>query len=220
MLQRLARGGRTAAAARDNVRAFCNTLDAEHAEGSDTDEDQEDLDEDSDYYESGDEDQVETPATAATTLVLLPLTPTAKIVLPLGALPPRGPRVHATPQAAAPLHAVVPIVAPDVHAPPQAPGFVPATCNCLSAQHARMCVCDPAGGMLWAYLDDERALAVDSTDHAFRDTNNVSRKRMYRHGAAELGFLRLRRPLPNCYVAAVRCIWPSATGLYMGFKAH
>ena len=74
MLQRLVRGGRTSHAARVQVRALFDRVDAEHAEGSDTDDEQDDLDEDSDYYES-DDDEVgaDGPPTA---LVLLPLTRT------------------------------------------------------------------------------------------------------------------------------------------------
>ena len=67
-------------------------------------------------------------------------------------------------------------------------------------------------------MADERALASGLADEPCRDANNLQRKRMYRRGAAELGFLHERRELPHCFVAAVRCVWPSFTGLYMGYK--
>jgi hypothetical protein len=46
--------------------------------------------------------------------------------------------------------------------------------------------------------------------------NNLMRKRCYRYCAHALGY-QWRRQLPDCVVAAVRRVWPSATGDYMGF---
>lgn len=117
-----------------------------------------------------------------------------------------------------PLHA--PIRYTTHHPPPQAAGFLSAACNCVSGRVAALCVISPRGGIMHQSLEDERALADGCSDVQNRDANNLNRKRMYRNGAAEMGFLRMRRQLPHCYVAAVRCIWPSPDGRYMGFKAR
>ena len=83
---------------------------------------------------------------------------------------------------------------------------------------AALCVVG-SGGMLEDYLDHERSIADGIVDDRNREPNNIRRKSAYRHGAAEMGFLRMRRELPLCYVAAVRCIYPSRNGTYMGYKA-
>ena len=51
-----------------------------------------------------------------------------------------------------------------------------------------------------------------------REPNNKQRKRCYRHCAFVLGYDRERERLPNCVERAIRRIWPSATGRYMGFR--
>ena len=45
----------------------------------------------------------------------------------------------------------------------------------------------------------------------------MQRKRLYQDCASKLSYT-FRRPLPDCLVGMVRGIWPSATGLYMGYK--
>jgi len=53
--------------------------------------------------------------------------------------------------------------------------------------------------------------------HSRTPQNNVQRKRLYQDCAIKLSYT-FRRPLPDCLVGMVRGIWPSATGLYMGYK--
>jgi hypothetical protein len=47
--------------------------------------------------------------------------------------------------------------------------------------------------------------------------NKEQRYRCYRAGARALGYT-YRRPLPNCFVWAVRVIWPEASGIYTGYR--
>ena len=53
-----------------------------------------------------------------------------------------------------------------------------------------------------------------------RETNNIQRKRCYRKVAIRDLHYDFREPLPCCVVVAIRRIWPSATGAYMGFKSR
>ena len=50
--------------------------------------------------------------------------------------------------------------------------------------------------------------------------NNLQRKRCYRALAIQVYHFEFRQPLPHCVVAAVRTLWPSATGVYMGFMGR
>lgn len=86
----------------------------------------------------------------------------------------------------------------------------------------------------WIGIDfeDERLAAVEFHERNIgRATNNLQRKRMYRltyealHNFIEIPFNeatgRLARvELPRCSYALIRMIWPSETGVYMGFRTH
>ena len=48
--------------------------------------------------------------------------------------------------------------------------------------------------------------------------NKQQRYRCYRAGARMLGYT-YRRPLPNCFVWAVRLIWPEPGGVYIGYRS-
>ena len=71
-------------------------------------------------------------------------------------------------------------------------------------------------------FDDQFNLARDSVDVMRRKPNNELRKYFYKKVFVCLDFGVLekgdRRRLPNCAVAKIRQIYPSETGLYMGFK--
>jgi hypothetical protein len=63
--------------------------------------------------------------------------------------------------------------------------------------------------------------ALETVNNVVRRPNNLSRKALYRKIFANLEFADFeegqRRKLPNCAVAKVRQMYPSATGDYMGF---
>ena len=71
-------------------------------------------------------------------------------------------------------------------------------------------------------FDEEYQLAMDSIQDEDRLGANKLKKRLYRlmFHVTDIGILEPgeRRKLPNCAVARVRQIYPSDTGLYMGFK--
>lgn len=71
-------------------------------------------------------------------------------------------------------------------------------------------------------FDDQLILARESVDVMRRKPNNELRKYFYKKVFVCLDFGVLekgdRRRLPNCAVAKIRQIYPSETGLYMGFK--
>ena len=95
-------------------------------------------------------------------------------------------------------------------------------CNCANAQRGGRCI---TAQMFKDFLDEELATAstVDGADGMNcpdRRPNNEQRKRCYREVARDY-FTNLhgkRRRLPHCIVAAIRAVWPSETGIYMGFK--
>ena len=86
----------------------------------------------------------------------------------------------------------------------------------------------------WIGIDfeDERLAAVEFYEtNTGRDPNNLQRKRMYRLIFEALyNFIEIpvneatgrldRVELPRCSYALVRMIWPSETGVYMGFRTH
>eukprot|EP01047_Picozoa_sp_COSAG01_P002150 COSAG01_NODE_55_length_31115_cov_105.202533_7_plen_94_part_00 len=47
--------------------------------------------------------------------------------------------------------------------------------------------------------------------------NKQQRYRCYRAGARALGYT-YRRPLPNCFVWAVRMLYPEPGGVYVGYR--
>ena len=57
-------------------------------------------------------------------------------------------------------------------------------------------------------------------DGVRRAPNNKQRKRCYRALEIKVYLNKFRAPLPHCVVAAVRTIWPSANGVYMGYKGR
>jgi len=69
-------------------------------------------------------------------------------------------------------------------------------------------------------LASELTAAGTRTNCRERAPNNEQRKRCYREVAKCLyeDLYGKRRRLPHCIVARIRAIWPSETGLYMGFK--
>jgi len=60
---------------------------------------------------------------------------------------------------------------------------------------------------------------LNSVARCLRTQNNHNRKRVYQDVACKLKYT-YRAPLPECIVAYVRSIWPSETGVYMGYKPH
>jgi hypothetical protein len=85
------------------------------------------------------------------------------------------------------------------------------------------CVAD--GGDFAGHLSDQRdeaALVYDDNDagsfHAVRDPNVNFRFKLYAHFVKNMGLLgRGRVQIPLCYMSAVREIWPSKDGVYVGF---
>lgn len=77
-----------------------------------------------------------------------------------------------------------------------------------------------------AFLDAELAkandpaatLASNGYRSLHREPNNKQRKRCYRHVAIRVLAYTLREPLPHCVVTRIRIVWPSITGVYMGYK--
>jgi hypothetical protein len=73
-------------------------------------------------------------------------------------------------------------------------------------------------------FEEQHILAKASIDNKSRKPNNSLRKYFYKKIFIALDFGVLergeRRRLPNCAVARVRQIYPSETGLYMGFKEN
>ena len=82
------------------------------------------------------------------------------------------------------------------------------------------------GGDMGAFLDAELAkandpaatLASNGYRSLHREPNNKQRKRCYRHVAIRVLAYTLREPLPHCVVTRIRIVWPSITGVYMGYK--
>lgn len=50
-----------------------------------------------------------------------------------------------------------------------------------------------------------------------RGQNREKRYDCYKAVALRLGY-REREPLPHCVVGTIRCIYPAADGIYVGFK--
>ena len=73
-------------------------------------------------------------------------------------------------------------------------------------------------------FDEQLNLANDGIDVARRRPNNELRKYFFKKVFVSLDFGVLevgeRRRLPNCAVTKIRQIYPSETGLYMGFKEN
>jgi hypothetical protein len=49
------------------------------------------------------------------------------------------------------------------------------------------------------------------------EQNDEKRYDCYREAALRLGY-RERTPLPHCIVGTIRCIYPAADGIYVGFR--
>ena len=98
------------------------------------------------------------------------------------------------------------------------------SCNCDSGQSVGLCI--TLGGDMGAFLDAELAkandpaatLASNGYRSLHREPNNKQRKRCYRHVAIRVLAYTLREPLPHCVVTRIRIVWPSITGVYMGYK--
>jgi hypothetical protein len=84
--------------------------------------------------------------------------------------------------------------------------------------------CAGDSGQFWEYLKSMREVAdgtdidSDSRYHLGRDPNVNYRYKMYAKFCQVIGISGMRKELPTCYVNAVREIWPSANGSYVGFK--
>jgi len=87
-------------------------------------------------------------------------------------------------------------------------------CNCTHGSRGLGCCLD-AGGDLNEFMRQEY-ISAGGRAKDNREPNNLQRKRCYRHCAHELGY-KWRRKLPACVMAAIRTIWPEASGHYMGF---
>ena len=97
-----------------------------------------------------------------------------------------------------------------------------AACNCVPGALGLGCVVS-RNGLYDHYVTAQRNEAVKTQPRApkgcenpGRPPNNIMRKRMYRYAALGMGY-RARRPLPTCYVASVRTVYPDRQGNYMGF---
>ena len=90
-------------------------------------------------------------------------------------------------------------------------------CNCVNSQLGGQCICTQ---LFRDLLASELTAAGIRTNCRERAPNNEQRKRCYREVAKCLyeDLYGKRRRLPHCIVARIRAIWPSETGLYMGFK--
>ena len=85
--------------------------------------------------------------------------------------------------------------------------------------------CVANGGHFAGHLQEQREeaeLVIDDNDpssfHAVRDPNVNFRYRLYVHFIAKMELLgRGRVQIPLCYMNAVREIWPSRTGIYVGY---
>lgn len=66
--------------------------------------------------------------------------------------------------------------------------------------------------------DPAATLASNGYRLLHREPNNKQRKRCYRHVAIRVLAYTLREPLPHCVVTRIRIVWPSTTGVYMGYK--
>ena len=113
------------------------------------------------------------------------------------------------------------------HLPPIDIAHFVVVCDCLNPHTLdTCCLQDNFNNIQTEGLDFARELeyAIANADDPLRDANNTQRRRMNGllfhaldwAGGVERGE---RRPLPNCAVAKIRSIYPSDTGLYMGFKA-
>jgi hypothetical protein len=100
-------------------------------------------------------------------------------------------------------------------------------CNCVDGFLFEACCLQNNYADLQGHNDldftSELVYAQGAENDGMRDANNIQRKRMYSlvfHAIDWGGRLEKgeRRPLPNCAVASIRSIYPSATGFYMGFK--
>ena len=114
---------------------------------------------------------------------------------------------------------------PDDYGP--APMFTTEHCPPLSVEYgpdpaencqcAGPCLCETT---LRDWLVQEWQEAIRAADDGDREPNNLQRKRCYRKVAIQHLHLEFREPLPPCVVISIRRIWPSASGLYMGFKSR
>ena len=77
-------------------------------------------------------------------------------------------------------------------------------------------------GMFYEYVEDQLEIVEregqteGGMNDPDREPNNLQRKKCYRHCAFVFSFVN-RDQLPACVERTVRRIWPSATGMYMGF---
>jgi hypothetical protein len=97
----------------------------------------------------------------------------------------------------------------------------------LEFQNADVCCVAEGGdfieilGRQWeeaAFVDDEFGEDDPRSFHAIRDPNVNFRYKLYVHFIKEMSLMgRGRVALPLCYMNAVREIWPSKSGEYVGF---
>ena len=81
---------------------------------------------------------------------------------------------------------------------------------------------DPPFGFQNLNFETEEAEANETMNEEHRSLNNEQRKSLYRRVFFLMDFPEeadnKRRQLPNCVCAKIRQIYPSATGMYMGYK--
>ena len=97
----------------------------------------------------------------------------------------------------------------------------------LSMCRRRLIMIMPSPGQFYDYFygqDGELNIAErpgadqGGMNDPVRDSNRLQRKRCYRELAFELHFEFYRRRLPLCVERAIRRVWPSSNGRYMGFR--
>lgn len=96
-------------------------------------------------------------------------------------------------------------------------------CKCRDFEEIRFIYndicCATVGGQFWDYIVEERNVAEGTNlNHSDRDPNINYRYKMYAKFCEDVGISGVRKELPSCYVNAVREIWPSPNGNYVGFK--
>ena len=122
-----------------------------------------------------------------------------------------------------------------IGAKPLPRGSIHTPCTCrdemndygLEFQNSDVCCVGEGGdftevlGKQWeeaAFVDEEFGDDDPRSFHAIRDPNVNFRYKLYVHFIKEMGLMgRGRVALPLCYMNAVREIWPSESGEYVGF---
>jgi hypothetical protein len=128
------------------------------------------------------------------------------------------------------LHEPLPILPGRVDSKPLIRGFLETPCSCIVDMHELGLEFDPSdvccvqdGGQFANRLFIERIDAEIDEDprefHRYRDPNNNFRYKLYIDFIWQMGLMGQGRvPIPLCFTNAVREIWPSTSGEYIGFQ--